>query len=298
MRVDSPFADERERLSQTFDHRCEEEVAADLDQIGCGRLVANDEGSLADRVEQRLAAGDRWLSAGRDDKELGRRGGFGPAEHRRCDIDLASFAMGLSQPIGQRDADRAHRDMDGALAKRREPAAVTKHDFFDNRVLSEHGDDDRVAPRLGQALGDLRAIGDQCLRFFARAVIGCDVMAGFEKVPSHCLTHVAHADKANVHASLPHQALAGIDKSTATCAASRRPFYPAHPPLALSARYSWTKAIAMLPSPTAEATRFTGLNRTSPQANTPGTLVSTRYGSRLAAALGSRVLSPPLGNPK
>ena len=36
------------------------------------------------------------------------------------------------------------------------------------------------------------------------------------------------------------------------------------------------KAIAMLPSPTAAATRFTGLRRTSPHANTPGMLVSAR----------------------
>ena len=41
-------------------------------------------------------------------------------------------------------------------------------------------------------------------------------------------------------------------------------------------RYWWTKAIAMLPSPTAEATRLTGLNRTSPHAKMPGTLVSSR----------------------
>ncbi len=41
-------------------------------------------------------------------------------------------------------------------------------------------------------------------------------------------------------------------------------------------RYLWTKAIAMLPSPTAEATRLTGLNLTSPQANTPGRLDSRR----------------------
>ena len=43
-----------------------------------------------------------------------------------------------------------------------------------------------------------------------------------------------------------------------------------------SVRYWWTKAIAMLPSPTAAATRFTGLYRTSPQAKMPGTLVSRR----------------------
>ena len=42
------------------------------------------------------------------------------------------------------------------------------------------------------------------------------------------------------------------------------------------ARNWCTKATAMLPSPTAAATRFTGPERTSPHANTPGTLVSSR----------------------
>ena len=50
--------------------------------------------------------------------------------------------------------------------------------------------------------------------------------------------------------------------------------------LSASFRYWCTKAIAMLPSPTAAATRFTGPNRTSPHAKMPGTLVSSRYGSR------------------
>ncbi len=45
---------------------------------------------------------------------------------------------------------------------------------------------------------------------------------------------------------------------------------------AASRRYWCTKAIAMLPSPTAAATRLTGPNRTSPQAKMPGTLVSSR----------------------
>ena len=36
----------------------------------------------------------------------------------------------------------------------------------------------------------------------------------------------------------------------------------------------------MLPSPTAAATRLTGPNRTSPHAKMPGTLVSSKYGSR------------------
>ena len=36
------------------------------------------------------------------------------------------------------------------------------------------------------------------------------------------------------------------------------------------------KATAMLPSPTAEATRLTGLSRTSPHAKMPGMLDSSR----------------------
>ena len=44
-----------------------------------------------------------------------------------------------------------------------------------------------------------------------------------------------------------------------------------------ASRRNWcTKAIAMLPSPTAAATRLTGPERTSPHAKMPGTLVSSR----------------------
>src|SRR5215216_6178399 len=50
-----------------------------------------------------------------------------------------------------------------------------------------------------------------------------------------------------------------------------------------SRRYWCTNAMAMLPSPTAAATRLTGAYRTSPHAKIPGTLVSSRYGSRSSA---------------
>lgn len=48
----------------------------------------------------------------------------------------------------------------------------------------------------------------------------------------------------------------------------------------LSLRYSCTNWTAIAPSPTAEATRLTELDRTSPAANTPGRLVSSRNGCR------------------
>ena len=72
--------------------------------------------------------------------------------------------------------------------------------------------------------------------------------------------------------------------------------------VAASRRYWCTKAIAMLPSPTAAATRLTGLKRTSPHAKMPGTLVSSRYGSRSssqrpdAAASGPVSTKPPFGS--
>src|SRR5581483_7353687 len=46
------------------------------------------------------------------------------------------------------------------------------------------------------------------------------------------------------------------------------------------AKYWWTNCTAMDPSPTAEATRFTERARTSPATKTPGTLVSSKKGSR------------------
>ena len=59
------------------------------------------------------------------------------------------------------------------------------------------------------------------------------------------------------------------------------------------------KAIAMLPSPTAAATRLTGPKRTSPHAKMPGTLVSSRYGSRSSAqAPASRISGPVRTKPR
>src|SRR4029079_9088102 len=49
-----------------------------------------------------------------------------------------------------------------------------------------------------------------------------------------------------------------------------------------SARYSWISETAIEPSPTALATRLIERARTSPATNTPGTLVSSTYGSRLS----------------
>src|SRR5215212_2935053 len=51
--------------------------------------------------------------------------------------------------------------------------------------------------------------------------------------------------------------------------------------MAHSCRTWWTNEIAIDPSPTADATRLMLPPRTSPTANTPGKLVSSKYGGRI-----------------
>jgi hypothetical protein len=59
MRVDPRFARESNGLSQTLDGRGNQEIATQLDEIGVGRLFADDEGLLSHRIEQALAFFDR-----------------------------------------------------------------------------------------------------------------------------------------------------------------------------------------------------------------------------------------------
>src|SRR2546425_5021572 len=63
--------------------------------------------------------------------------------------------------------------------------------------------------------------------------------------------------------------------------------------LAYSCSTWCTAAIAIDPSPTADATRFKLPARTSPIANTPGRLVSRRWGAR---ASGQRAVARSSGN--
>ena len=58
-------------------------------------------------------------------------------------------------------------------------------------------------------------------------------------------------------------------------------------PLQIVARYRCTKYTDIAPSPTAEATRFIESRRTSPAANTPGTLVSSTNGGRVSGQRGT-----------
>src|SRR3954454_24147628 len=65
-----------------------------------------------------------------------------------------------------------------------------------------------------------------------------------------------------------------------------------------AARYSWISDTAIEPSPTALATRLIERERTSPATNTPGTLVSSTYGSRLSGKPAAFASAPARMKPR
>ena len=170
--VDPRFSHQRHRLAEALQHRGDEEIAAELDQIGRGRLLGNGEEALPHRVEQGPVPRDRTLMAGDDDEEFRRGRGVGTAEDRRRNVNLAGVGVRFGQAVGQRDADGAHRDMRLARGECGQNISCAEDDALDRRIVAEHGDNDIATTALIRPVGDLGAIGGQRLRLAARAIVG------------------------------------------------------------------------------------------------------------------------------
>ncbi len=99
MRIDAGLAYQRERLTEAFQHRSHQEIAGELDQVCIGRLGADDERLLADRIEQRPATGEHRIGAAGDDEELGGSSSVRPPEHRRSDIGLPGITVRLGETL-------------------------------------------------------------------------------------------------------------------------------------------------------------------------------------------------------
>jgi hypothetical protein len=103
--------------------------------------------------------------------------------------------------------------------------------------------------------------------------LACELRASLSTWPSGewfvCGVDSVEALDARGHSPSPASMRyeAGVEAVASTASATVAP---------VSLRYWCTNAIAKLPSPTAEATRLTGPERTSPHAKMPGTLVSRR----------------------
>jgi hypothetical protein len=66
-RVYAGFANERERLSQTLQHRRDQEVAGEFGHICIGGIFADHDGSLAHGIKQRAATRDRRVRSFKDE---------------------------------------------------------------------------------------------------------------------------------------------------------------------------------------------------------------------------------------
>ena len=82
MLIQTSLAHQGHGFAQGLDHRGNQKISAELDQIRVGRIVAEAKSLLPDGLEQRHAGVNRIRGAGYGDEELGRSRRLGPAKYR------------------------------------------------------------------------------------------------------------------------------------------------------------------------------------------------------------------------
>ena len=93
--VDPGLLDQRHRLAERLDYRRDQEIPAELHEIGVFRGLGNVKCLLAHRIEQRLRGLDRLLIASRHYIEQLLGSGLGPAEHGRGGHSAGLLRRGL-----------------------------------------------------------------------------------------------------------------------------------------------------------------------------------------------------------
>jgi hypothetical protein len=99
LRSDAGFANQGHGLSDRFDDRSDQEVAAELHEIASLRCLGDDEGFLPDRIEERRRSFDRIWRTGGNDEELTRGRGIWAADHGRRHEKLSRFRVGRLKPL-------------------------------------------------------------------------------------------------------------------------------------------------------------------------------------------------------
>ena len=197
--VDFAFAGKGDRFAQGLDHRRSHEVGRELDQIGRASSLAEAGGALAERVEQWPDLFDRVRVPGNDDEQFARSRCVGTAEDRRGDIALTGVVMRLGQAVGQRDADRARRNVDRAFGQAGDNSVRREGDILDRRVVRQHSEYNVALAGIGDGRRDLGALRRQLIDFAGRAVVDGELMPRAEQPPGHAAAHVPKADKSDPH---------------------------------------------------------------------------------------------------
>ena len=98
---------------------------------------------------------------------------------------LSGAGVRFRQLPGQRDADRAHRNVDRALGETRDDAAVCQGDVRERRVVGEHGND-RLAPaRVGDAGRLMRSELDELAALVRTAIEDRHLMSSLHEIRRH-----------------------------------------------------------------------------------------------------------------
>jgi len=202
VRIDPGFAQRGIRFGKSLQHAGDHEIAAQLDGVGLPWLAAGDERLAADGVEQRPRAVQNFGRAGRHHHQLFGFGRIRPSENRRAGESLLARAMSLGQPPRQCRADGAVGDVHGAARQGAGDAIGCEDHLLDGGIVGQHAHDGfAIAAGIGRGIGDARAFLGEGLRFFARAVVDGELVAGAEQVARHSRAHVSESDKSDLHVS-------------------------------------------------------------------------------------------------
>src|SRR3954454_12215598 len=116
------LARERDGFAERFENGGDHEIAGELDDVGLGGFVADDEKLGTEGFEERLAAVHGGFFTGGDDGEFGGFGGVWTAEHGSGDERLADTGVGVGEFVSERDADGAAGDVNAPAGERGENA--------------------------------------------------------------------------------------------------------------------------------------------------------------------------------
>ena len=168
-----------------------QEIAGELDDIGGSGVLSEHKGFLAQGIEQWHAARHRLRRARSDGDELCRRSSFRSAEYGSGNVELSEAGVRLIEAARERHADGAHAHMDAVGLERGNGISRPEDDFLYSLIVGEHGDEHLAPGSVCGSAGNAGAVGFQFLSPRAAAVINRNLVAGFQKIPSHWQTHSA-----------------------------------------------------------------------------------------------------------
>ena len=201
MLVDPGLADQRHRFAERLDHRHDEEVAAQLDQVGGLGFLGHDERALTECVEDRLTA----LASGAGAPAATTNSFAACAASGRPNTGAATNCWPASAcaAVSRSESATLMVDEETWVAPRASEATIppspktipSTASSLASMVMTTsppHVSGDRVRR--------LRALGGQRVDLGPRPVVDGDLVARLDQVRGHGRPHVAETDEADSHA--------------------------------------------------------------------------------------------------